>query len=343
MKRINIKAFILFFLFILSLKPVLGFLSPSTLTLAAASIGSFVWGAVIIVFVNGALFFKKIKRKPRQTIAISSIVILIALAVIVSQRYVILKEFNEVYEDIPLLEYEVDLNTITEEELLEYKLFQIKTTISSTLTIKNAELIEKIDIDLLGDMPNLLNNIDEFGSEHDITKDDKLLFICEGGKSTQVLAILFNNAGYDAYFARLKRLSTDKDMIDTPVKKTNNLSSELIVVPLSWRPRKQDVYFTFDLINPSKFLSEEDEDSLEILPYEEFDLIELDESNIVCSFNLHCILTKYLLDSHGIRERRIYKIPVDAEDYNDMNLYKLPKSVRDKYDSYGELIQDIKK
>ena len=241
------------------------------------------------------------------------------------------------------MEHEVDLNLISKEELSEYKIFQTKTTVSSTLVVNGAELIDKIDIDLLKDLPNLLNNIEHLADEYGIKQDDKLLFICEGGKSTRVLAILFDNAGYDASFARLKRLSsTSANLFSTPIERISDEMTSLIVVPYDWRDsNKKDIYYTFDLIKPKKFLSSGQAEALEVVSYDEFEFGDMENKNVVCSFNLHCVLTKYLLDSQGIGSLDIYKLPVDEELYYDGNLYDLPKSVRDSYDNYDELISDL--
>jgi len=262
----------------------------------------------------------------------------------VYQRYNDIKKMNNVYDDIPLLEFEVDLNTISADQLEEYKLFQIKTTVSSTVMVNNARLIDKIEFDLLEDLPNLFSNIDKFAKEHNITKQDKLLFICEGGKSTQVLSLLFNNAGYKASFARLKRLVNDKNnIINIPIKKNSKLTSKLIVVPYKWRnTKKQDIYITFDLIGLSKFLDKKEIEKLEVVYYEDVKNTTINEKNIICSFNFHCVLVKYLLDAQGINERKIFKIPIEEELYNDIYLYNLPSDLRETYEDYPHLIEQLK-
>lgn len=335
--------FIISIFIILSPKPTHAFLSPTTLSLVAASIGSIFWGIIISLSVYGVLIYKKAKKYPKISIILTSFIIII-IFLIVNQRIAYLKEINDVYDTVDLMEHEIDLNIISSQELSQYKLFQIKTTVSSILEIKGATQIEKIDLDLIRDFPNILNNIEKFSKEHDITRNNKILFICEGGKSTRLLTILFRNAGYNAHFARLKNIKHDpNNILKLSIKNKTQNNSYLVVVPQEWRSNnKKNIYFTFDLIKQSKFLNSEQINAMQVENYSNFnDRENINQYNIMCSFNLHCVLTKYYLDYLGITQAKIYKIPVSQDKYYDGNLYKLPRYLRSDYLGYEDFIKTI--
>jgi len=337
----NKSVFIIAVCIILCPKPALAFLSPSTLSLVAASLGSIFWSILIGFSVYGVLIYKKAKKYPKLFFSFTFLLI-IFIGLVVNQRIAYLKELNNVYDQVSLMENEIDLNVIAPQDLADFKLFQIKTTVSSILEIEGAAQIEKIDLDLIKDMPNILANIDQFSKEHNILRQDKILFICEGGKSTRLLATLFKNAGYDAYFARLKTLTNDaNNLLKMPIRKKKTSDSSLVVAPIEWIDNaRENIYFTFDLIKPTKFLSDEQINKMHIEYYRDFnDASSIKNYNIMCSFNLHCVFTKYYLDYLGITHAKIFKIPVSQEKYYDGNLYKLPKSLRSSFDNYNEFIE----
>ena len=338
---IKLLFFQILILIILHPKPALAFLSPSTLSLVAASVGSIFWSILIALSVYGIVFYKKVKKYPKLFL-ILFLLLMLLIGLVINQRLASLKALNNVYDQVGLMENEINLNEITAKELDGFKLFQTKTTVSSVLEIKGATQIEKIELNLIKDMPNILSNIDQFSKSHDILKKDKILFICEGGKSTRLLTTLFRNAGYDAYFARLKTLTKDtNNLLEMPIKKKEISSSSLVVVPFEWSDnKKENIYFTFNLIKPTKFLNDEQVDKLIVKSYEDFnDSQILDNYNIICSFNLHCMFTKYYLDYLGIARAKIFKMSVHEDKYYDGNLYKLPKSLRKDFDNYDDLIQ----
>lgn len=55
------------------------------------------------------------------------------------------------------------------------------------------------------------------------------------------------------------------------------------------------------------------------MDYKDFTLEMVRGKNIVATFDLHCLLTKYALDHHGIERARIYKIPLSLDRYTDWN------------------------
>ena len=82
------------------------------------------------------------------------------------------------------------------------------------------------------------------------------------------------------------------------------------------RKNRPNIYYVFDeepavsLLGDSVFIEEKHMKDFIDVDYREFDLESLNNSNVVCSSNLHCLLTKYLLDYHGVKKRFIYKIPL---------------------------------
>ena len=317
------------------------FISPTTLSLLAAALGGCLWGVLTILGVNVVLFFKKIRF--RTIIRVVSLVIILVLILIVAQRYQMLRHLNApqysendtesivdaegIYEVVPTyVENEIDLNTLPKEELAKYRYFQVQSTLSPVLTVKNATQIGQLDRQWIDDLPHLFDNLDKFVEEHNIKKTDKLLFVCEGGGSGSKISILFTNAGYNTHFASLKRLSENNDIFT--LKFTDDLprTTSLIVVPYDWRDKnKKDVMIDFDFIRIRNVLDWKQRRDIELIDYKDFTPEAIENKNLICTYNLHCLLTKYVLDYNGITKRRIYKIPIPAERYKDWDARTLKR------------------
>ena len=97
------------------------------------------------------------------------------------------------------------LNTIQDEELSKFKIYQIASSKFKVITVRHAKKIPEIDQTqverlMLRDLPEIFFETEQFAQKHRFTKKDKILFVCEGGASSQAAAELFNKAGYSAFF-----------------------------------------------------------------------------------------------------------------------------------------------
>lgn len=311
------------------------FISPTSLSLLAAALGGCLWGALTIVGVNIILFFKKIRF--RTVIRVVSLVIILVLVLIVAQRYITLRRLNiaeyakadteGIYEEVPLIENEVDLNTLPKEELAKYRYFQVQSTLSPVLTVKDATQVGQLDREWVEDLPRLFENVDAFVKEHNIKKTDKLLFVCEGGGSGSRISVFFNNAGYTTHFGSLKRLSENNDVFTLKFGEGTPRKTSLIVVPYEWRnTNKKDVMIDFDFIRPRNVLDWKQRRDIERIDYKDFTPEAIEGKNLICTYNMHCLLTKYVLDYKGITDRRLFKIPVPTERYFDWDAKTLKRA-----------------
>jgi rhodanese-related sulfurtransferase len=291
--------------FVLFAKPAAAFLSPSTLSMMAASIGSFVWGALVIVGVNFLLIYKKAKKKPIITSISISLILLLSISVVSYNNFKEIKELNEPYDDIALLKYEVEINDL--DNLKEYNILSIETDVGNTLNLKDGSY--NMDFDTLS---YLFNNFSLFEKEFNLNKDEKYLVICERGHSSSKAAQIMNDNGYNASFARLARL-TNYEFINEYFNLKKNPSSNLIIVP--YTDEKNTVAFNFRFI--PKHHDYAPEDTLSIDP-EYFKPKVLEDKNIICLTNFHCLMTKYALDDAGINSLKIYKIPIERKEYMTM-------------------------
>ncbi|MBL7157095.1 MAG: hypothetical protein ISS92_02905 [Candidatus Omnitrophica bacterium] len=338
------KILFLIILFMLVARPAYAFISPNTLNMLSAAMGSAIWAFAAIFFANIFLFFKKPKFK--VLIRVASLITIAALVYFVASRFIELKKLNMedlsdvkvkvpeamtpdeslLYDEIPLDEYEVDLNEMTLEELTQYRFFQIASTADPYIDITGAETIEEPEIEFVKDLPNVFENIEAFAREREIAKDDNLLFICRGGASSSRLAILFNKAGYKASFAMFINLKKDNGIFTTIYDQEKPHSSNIILEPYSWRNETiPDAYIAFKFIDPLKLLPWESRRKFIIIYPDRFDPRMVKRYNIVCFTNAHSLVTKYFLDYHGIDNATIYKFPIDAQKYRDWDLGEIKR------------------
>jgi len=271
--------------------PAFAFLSPSTLTLIANSLGAFLWGLVILASVNAVLIIRKMKEKPKRAVQIISVIILVVLFVVFMQRYYVLKGLNDAYDYVPLDEYEIDLNTLPEEEYLQYKRFQIDGFITANAWVTGAERIvftgSEDFIELFDDDP------DKFAEYYNVTKDDDLLFMCESGRSSRYAANKFRKAGYKTNFARLSRVKTDS-LFSAKYKKGGKISSKLVLVP--YKNQDNLLYVDLGLKFNRYYLEEMEEYDVRMVNHTRVTRDMLLDNNVVCGINLHCVLTKYFFE-----------------------------------------------
>ncbi|MBN2423040.1 hypothetical protein JXB41_07485 [Candidatus Woesearchaeota archaeon] len=296
--------------FLLFLPGVLAFVSPSTLTLVSESLKSIILNLFVFLIAYAVILLRFFKKKKKLYLLFLFLGLLI-ISIIVIIRYSALRQINNVYDEIPLQENEIDLSSISEEELSEFKIIQIMSSISDYVKINNAIYINFYDL------TGLLNDLETSSLKYNISKDDKILFICEGGTS-KIVADKCNKSGYKAYFAGLQRLRNNDNKVISPVFNHNSkISSSIVVVPFSWKNNnKEDIYFLFEGPYGLEFASLDSKYQVRWVNYTDFDSISINEVNVVCTRNLHCLLTKYLLDYHKIDKINIYKLPQSEEIYN---------------------------
>jgi len=292
-------------LFLLCATPVLAFLSPSTITLVANSVGAIIWGGLVLIAVNLFVWWKK--AKGLKIILIISTIALIMMITVAYQRYTVLEDLN-VYDKVKLAEYEVDLNML--EDLSEYKIFQIKGKVHKTVWVDKAEMINWLGPKNVIKYYN--SSADEFAAEHNLTKDDKILFLCESGLSSQESMRFMRDGGYNAQFARLSRM-TDDSLISANFKVNENVSSKLVIFP--YEGQDNLLYIGFDLYFDANYLGELRKE-VSVTPHQDVTRSMIEEHNLLCTVNFQCVLTKYLLDSLDITEAKIYKLPVSEKEYD---------------------------
>lgn len=295
----------IFLVFLLALKPAAAFLSPSTLSIVAASLMSFIWGIVVIVGVNVLLFFRKAKKNLKKIVLIISICILATILVLSYGNYHKIKEINNEFDDVNLLKYEVDLNSISLRELHSYTILSVETDTNGPLYLK--ENYMNIDFD---NLTKAITNFSDFETMFNLSKDKKYLVVCERGHSSSMAMEKMSMHGYNASFARLARTHNYEILAEFYESPKKRPSTGLIIVP--YDDEKDTVVFDFRFIPRHQELVPKGTLSID---YEYFKPYILEGKNIVCLTNFHCVLTQYALDHAGIKDRKIYKIPIDEKEY----------------------------
>ena len=243
------------------------FLSPGTLTLVANSIGSFIWGIIIIIIVNITLLFKHIKKKGKITLTILSLIIIILLLIKPAQRYNTLKTINQLnnepYQIMSLNQYlnnksietnkpdvynleKVGLSTVTDkvkeislEEAYDkgYKILCFHGV--GRITLVNCTYISSYKI-----IKNAYNRIgiDQLMHSYNITRGDKITLVCDSGHVSAIDALILKYYGYNTTYAKLYKLQ-DLGLIkhfkyDINRRKINPLIDRPI-----YRRNKKYIYF----------------------------------------------------------------------------------------------------
>jgi hypothetical protein len=264
---------ILLFLFLLGPKQVAGFISPSTLTLIANSIGSMLRAFLVLIVVNAVLIFKKVKRNLKLTVIISVIFFAVA-AFFFLHRYHELKAVNEFgpenlnWSDV-LLELGVELSGKKE-------FYDKLKNISYNGSIYWPELnisVKKINLEnavLHGNYTRILrvhwdgvinseyfpegyslawkaanaSEVHRIMKNRNISKKDKLLIYCYGGINSKVLAFTLAFHGYNADYAVFGEV-VNADIVDTEFR--DELKNDIFIDSISKKTimRSNDTYTIF--------------------------------------------------------------------------------------------------
>ena len=279
------------------------FLSPATISIVAASVGSAIWGILILVTANIILFFKQVNKKLLMFISIISLAIFIIFVAISINNFFEIRHLNEPYDNVQLLRGELDLNNIKVGALeKQYTILNIEAEFSGGLKLK--EGISSIEFSQL---VYLYNNFSLFEETFKLNKSKSYLVICDRGYSSSNTAEILNQHGYNVSFARLGR-TYNQEFIEKYFE-GKRVSSGLILVPYSDQSNK--VVFDFNFLPMDKRYIQ---DTILLNP-NNFSSSNLSGKNIICLTNFHCVLTKYALDSQGITVMKIYKIPLPYEEY----------------------------
>lgn len=292
------KFVILFCAFAFIPQNAFAFMSPSTLTLVAAAMNSSILAILTFAGVNLLLFLRKINRTTKAVFLIMAVSALISAGFIFAHRVNAIEKLNDIYRDVPLLEHEVDLNRLSMGELSKFKII----TIDTTDRILDDEA--RKNIKLSNDMLDLIfSNFSEFEKKVDLQfyKDKKLLAVCEGGNAASEIVRVLRTKGYNAFLARLERTYNSELLNKYFIFKKKKPASSLIVVPYGGQENK--LFFYFDYSKPPAELR-----ANEIIEPRQFEKKMAEGKNIVCSDNFSCLMTKYFLDSHGIKNRKIYQL-----------------------------------
>ncbi|MBT3720822.1 hypothetical protein HN789_07705 [archaeon] len=230
------KKYISLLIFFVAIKNAVSFIGNPLISTIGPSIGPWIQHLIIVVLSSIIIFFTKIKKKIKILMAILLIFLLSSIAinqyktrglVTLTPRDLLIKNYpdwdlkdtkktpisnlshktvKEVYKmhEANLIEYDIDflkkryidLKDLSNEEFFKYdKIFfsnrsvmiLINTTTSSFETFWE-EVLPNIDRD----------NELEFNG---MTKNSKLLFICDGGVKAQIIAYRFFLEGYDSYYS----------------------------------------------------------------------------------------------------------------------------------------------
>lgn len=299
----RLEFFILSFLLLLIPKRAFAFMSPATVTLIAAAIGSASWTVLVIAGVNLILFFKKIKKRIKVIVGVISIISLIVIGAISFHRYNFLKHLNDVYDNVPLLKYEVDLNKITMKELSEYIMLHITTSAWRMMDTDNVMPLKQTNL------ASIFSNFPHFEKLYNLNKEKKYLVICENGDMSYRIATFLRERGYNTFCARLSRTHSGEFLNKYFKFKQKKPTTSLIIVP--YRGEKNTVFIDFDFIHSHELLKES-----EPIDCDKFKKEMVEDKDIVCFSNFHCLMTKYFLDSHGMTAKKIYKFSIPLEEYS---------------------------
>ncbi len=193
----------------------------------------------------------------------------------------------------------IDMNSLGLEDISNYKLFShIPQQVISRFTEMRLE--GRLFMTSLEDIDTFNNSLAEYS-------DDKIIFICYWGHSSNVLASVARSLGYDAYSAAFNDIENN-ELIDIRELEQANVDNAVLINQYSRRNRLRDsVYITIDgLIDDSRYGSDTDvvkgifENGRLVFP--DLDTSEIHKKNIVCSSRLGCSLVQYWLSSEDLTE-----------------------------------------
>ena len=193
----------------------------------------------------------------------------------------------------------IDLNSMDMEELSEYRLFShIPQNIISRFT--EIRLEDNMYLSSLEDIAEFNDSLAQY-------QDDKMIFVCYWGHSSNVLASIARTLGYDAYSAGFNDIEDD-GLINVGDLQEANVDNAVMINRHSRRNRfRETIYITIDgLTDGSRY-----RDGIDVvqgtvengtLKFPDLDISEVPNKNIVCSTRLACSLVQYWLSAENLTE-----------------------------------------
>ena len=221
----------------------------------------------------------------------------------------------------------VSFSSMNESDFYDYKKIVAMWYMADEYPIKDAIFM---DFNFLWNEVNFnMKKFEKYLKKLNITKKDKLLIICYGGGSSRVISYLFNKYGYDSYYASLNTINNE-ELIDSEELKNNNNIRNIVIDSLNYDIDEKYYIFLFGvgdecLINHfSKLIGEgglkeniygiesgrfsiieikKEHPNIEIANVEN---VDIEESEIICLSQLHCLLTQHKIDSLNLGIKKIY-------------------------------------
>ncbi len=328
-KRYNLFFFVLGILLLIP-NISYAFIPPDSLAITVQVLASSVLGFFILISINAVLFVKKIGAYRKFVLWFSVFITLIMGIMLFANRYNTLIEINGISNDdeglmdvFPLQKNEINLSKLAEKDIEAFTVFQVLTTLDPIVKVKNA-----VSIELVLFIKEIKRNPDVLFSKYGVSNTDKILFVCYTGFASKVLMYALKERGYNAYFARLNRVTNSSvRLFDAPYIKKKLTLQSIVVMPLKYRSKfKKDLYISFNNISDIKdYISVAEAEKARVIAWDRCTKDILLSHNIIVTSNLHCVLVKYLMDYLGIHKGTIYKHPVTQAAY-DKNIQRLDVS-----------------
>jgi rhodanese-related sulfurtransferase len=348
-----IRFIVILVVFLLHIKESYAFFSPSSLQLLASSIGPWIQYLIVIIITTIVSFSIRIK-KSKKNIIIGLILVLLIIFVVVGLKYIRLKNLNTIsqpafiseLEGLPMLKIDeindnqgikfddsfseeryISFDSLNESEYHDYKKIVVFWYMANEYPLKDAIYIDADDlwegINFEQEMVNIYLN------EFNISKKNKLLFICYEGWTSQLISYFFYKKGYNSYYGSLNTIDNVEYIDSDNLKEINNARS-IIVDYLDYDIDTKYYLFLFNieenyyiyhfpsLINEGKIKKniygiksgrfsviemKSLHPNINIVNIEDIDLME---SKIICLSQLHCLLTKHKIDASNLDIKTIY-------------------------------------
>jgi rhodanese-related sulfurtransferase len=313
--------------------PVNAFISPSTLTLVAASVGSLFWGFLVLIGVNIFLFFKKIRKRIRIIVLVLTCILLMAILLQINNKFLILKTINEYGIDSAInsdREWERFLKQFGGEsgeslrglaELNIGKSFQFAGASVSPIKLEDAvrnssyRIFSVYDADKLSPdvnykktrlcdlvlFPEKAFYFNQMIEKYSISKTDKIVIFCDHGQTALSVALIFAFRGYNVSYATLTSIG-DLRFVN------QNEGVDIFIDVLNEEAADTYTYFVFGA-----------EDSLNEFAGNtmfidagnpaEVNKTSIRNSKVICEDKMHCFLTIRYLDYLNITDiKKVYRI-----------------------------------
>jgi len=290
------------------------FISPSSLTILAQTIGSTIWYLLVSILASIILFFKK----SRKLIMVIMVFFLLAFILVTAYKVHNIKKVNSlVIDDIEdFYEWQDFMKELGYDVTAKDKSEGLNLVLKNTTeiyipdfnkTIEYINLRQAIDngsyrlffiypsyrvigldtqqtkLSLLLYRPHDKELFQNLTREYNINKQDNIVIYCETGYSSRTIAVIFAYNGYDVKYSSLKDIQGSNYL-------QANHESKVLVIPIS--NIKQDSILLAFNPDDEKFAEKNNINSIKIYNDKS---IDLKDQNIICSDKINCFLTKHYL------------------------------------------------